>query len=605
MKKFSCITLLIFVVQSFTTFCQAQAQTESEKLNAYFDKVYLERRDMFPEWQGYQGIKDRNDEWNDDSDEMDDKVFNMRVQSLQYIKDNFDYEKLDEQTKVSYRLYEEEINQAVESRPFRYHNFPVNQMFGGHTSIPTFLINVHSIDNVADAEAYITRLQKVDVKIGQLLDGLKKRETTGIVAPAFVFPMVIEDSENIIKGFPFEKGKNDCTIMADFRKKVEALDLKKRKKKKLIVQAKKALLKVVEPAYKNLLSYLKRLEQKADGNKGAWSLPDGADLYEMRLRNTTTTDMTPEEIFETGQAEIKRIHTEMKAIMEQTGFDGDLKAFFDFMEKDEQFYFSDDDAGRAEYMKKTNEIIDGVKARLDDFFITKPKAELVVKRVEPFREKSAGKAFYSRGAPDGSRPGAYYANLYDMSQMPSYQMEALAYHEAIPGHHMQLSIAMELEGLPKFRKFGGYTAYAEGWGLYSEYAPKEMGFYEDPYSDFGRLAMELWRACRLVADVGIHKKQWTREQAIKLYADNTPNPYNDCVKMVERHFVMPSQATAYKIGMLKILDIREKAKTILGGQFDIRAFHDVVLKNGALPLSVLEEYVDEWVASLMPGEEKE
>jgi len=512
---------------------------------------------------------------------------------------------LDEQTKVSYRLYEEEINEQVASRKFRYHNFPVNQMFGEHTHIPTFLINVHQVDSVADAEAYIKRLQKIDVKIDQLIDGLKKREMMGIIAPVFVFPMVIEDTENIIKGFSFEAKADDCTIMADFRKKMEALDLKKRSQKKFLKEAKKALLNSVQPAYKNLLTYLSALQKKADGNKGAWSLPDGESLYEMQLRNTTTTNMTAEEIFETGQKEIERIHTEMKAIMKKTGFDGDLNAFFDFMEKDEQFYFSDDDEGRAGYMKKTNEIIDGITAKLDDFFITRPKAELVVKRVEPFREKSAGKAFYNQGAPDGSRPGAYYANLYDMSQMPSYQMEALAYHEAIPGHHMQLSIAMELEGLPKFRKYGHYTAYIEGWGLYSEYAPKEIGFYEDPYSDFGRLAMELWRACRLVVDVGIHKKQWTREQAIALYADNTPNPYDDCVKMVERHFVMPSQATAYKIGMLKIMELRENARASLGDQFDIRAFHDLVLKNGALPLSVLEEFVDDWVASLLTEIEEE
>jgi len=606
MKKFVQFYLSIFFVLSLLiSSLNLWAQTESEKLNDFFEKTYMDRLNMFPEWQGYEGIKDRNDEWNDDSEEMRDKDFEMQLTSLQYMKDNFDYDELEEQAKVSYRLYEEEVNEAKESRQFRYHNFPVNQMFGEHTDIPSFLINVHSIDNVSDAEAYIKRLQKVTIKIGQLVDGLKLRAEMGIVAPAFVFPMVIEDCDNIIKGFPFETKADDCTIMADFRKKVTALDLGKKQQKKLLKEAKKALLSSVKPAYENLLTYLAALQKKADGNNGAWSLPNGKAFYEMALRNTTTTNMTPEEIFETGQAEIERIHGEMKTIMKQTGFEGDLTAFFDFMKKDEQFYFSDDEAGREDYMKRTNEIIEGITARLDDLFITKPKADLEVKRVEPFREKSAGKAFYNRGAPDGSRPGTYYANLYDMKQMPWYQMEALAYHEAIPGHHMQISIAMELAGLPKFRKYGGYTAYVEGWGLYSEFVPKEIGFYEDPYSDFGRLAMELWRACRLVADVGIHKKQWTREKAIALYADNTPNPYDDCVKMVERHFVMPSQATAYKIGMLKILELREKAKVALGNNFDIRAFHDVVLKNGALPLSVLEEYTDEWVETLMPEEKPE
>jgi len=604
MKKFLQFFTGILVVQIFLVLNikSIHAQSESEKINEFFEKTYMERLHMFPEWMGYQGIKDRNDEWNDDSDEMWDKEYEVQVAALKYMKANFDYDKLDEQAKVSYRLFEEEVNEEIANREFRYHNFPVNQMYGEHTNIPSFLINVHRVDSLTDAQAYIKRLQKVDVKLEQLVDGLKKREELGIIAPAFAFPKVIEDCNNIIKGFPFEAETDDCTIMADFREKVEALNLEKEQQAQLLQEAKKALIETLKPSYENLLTYLSALQKKAEDNKGAWSLPNGEAFYEMALHNTTTTNMTPDEIFETGQQEVERIHSEMKAIMEQTGFEGTLKEFFDFMEKDEKFYYGNDDTGREGYMKRTNEIIDGITARLDDLFIIKPKGELEVKRVEPFREKSAGKAFYNRGAPDGSRPGTYYANLYDMTQMPSYQMEALAYHEAIPGHHMQISIAMELEGLPKFRKFGGYTAYVEGWGLYSEFVPKEIGFYEDPYSDFGRLAMELWRACRLVADVGIHAKQWTREKAIALYADNTPNPYDDCVKMVERHFVMPSQATAYKIGMLKILELRENAKETLGDKFDIRAFHDVVLKNGALPLSVLEEYVDEWVASLMPME---
>ena len=267
------------------------------------------------------------------------------------------------------------------------------------------------------------------------------------------------------------------------------------------------------------------------------------------------------------------------------------------MRDDKQFYKPETDEGREEYLQENRDVIENMKTRLPELFLTLPKADLTVKRVETFREKSAGKAFYNRPAPDGSRPGIYYVNLYKMSEMPTYQMEALAYHEGIPGHHMQLAISQELEGLPKFRKFGGYTAHTEGWGLYSEYLPKEIGLYSDPYSDFGRLAMEIWRACRLVVDTGIHSKKWTREQGIEFYGKNTPNPAGDTVKMVERHVVMPSQATAYKIGMLKILELREKSKKTLGDKFDLREFHDVVITNGALPLNILEELVDEWVAS--------
>jgi len=223
------------------------------------------------------------------------------------------------------------------------------------------------------------------------------------------------------------------------------------------------------------------------------------------------------------------------------------------------------------------------------------QAEMIVKAVEKFREQSAGKAFYQRAAPDGSRPGTYYANTYKMRMMPKYQMEALAYHEGIPGHHMQISIAQELDGLPKFRKYGGYTAYTEGWGLYSEFIPKEMGFYSDPYSDFGRLAMELWRSCRLVVDTGIHAKKWTREKSIRYYLDNTPNDELDCIKMVERHIVYPSQATAYKIGMNKIIELRNEVRASLGDDFDIRYFHETILSNGAVPLNILEQFINEMI----------
>ena len=283
--------------------------------------------------------------------------------------------------------------------------------------------------------------------------------------------------------------------------------------------------------------------------------------------------------------------------MKSVGFEGSLQDFFTFLKEDPQFTYEDSDAGRQAYLDEATRMIDVMKTRLDDVFLKKPKADLEVVRVESFREKSAGKAFYNRPAQDGSRPGRYYANLYQITDMPKYQMEALAYHEGIPGHHMQLAIAQELEGVPTFQKFGSVTAYTEGWGLYSEYLPKEMGFYEDPYSDFGRLAMEIWRAARLVVDTGLHHKKWTRQEAIDYLLENTPNPENDCIKAIERYIVMPGQATAYKIGMLKILELREGARTSLGDKFDIREFHDVVLETGPVPLDILEERVGNWVKS--------
>ena len=293
----------------------------------------------------------------------------------------------------------------------------------------------------------------------------------------------------------------------------------------------------------------------------------------------------------------------MTTIKNQVGFDGTLQEFFVYMrsDPDNKFSYPNTDAGRAAYLDEAVAIIETMKGRLDELFYTKPKAALIVKRVEPFREKAAGKAFYQRPALDGSRPGTYYANLYDMANMPIYQMEALAYHEGIPGHHMQRALSQELEGLPSFRVYGSATAYTEGWGLYSEFIPKEMGFYDDPYSDFGRLAMELWRAARLVVDTGIHDKQWTRQEAVDYLLTNTPNPEGDCRSAIDRYIVMPGQATAYKIGMLKILELRARAQEALGDDFDIRGFHDVILANGPVPLAILEENIDLWIAESKAG----
>jgi uncharacterized protein (DUF885 family) len=306
--------------------------------------------------------------------------------------------------------------------------------------------------------------------------------------------------------------------------------------------------------------------------------------------------MTPDEVHALGLAEVARIQSEMQAIMQATGFKGDLKAFFDYLRTDQRFYKPNTDAGRAAYLAEATAAIDKMRADLPKVFNTFPKSEMIVKAVEPFREQSAGKAFYSQPSEDGARPGTYYANLYRMQDMPVYQMEALAFHEGIPGHHMQIAIAQELTGVPDFRKYGDYTAFSEGWGLYSEFLPKEMGYYQDPYADFGRLSMEIWRAARLVVDTGLHHKQWPREQAVQYLLENTPNPEGDCRKAIDRYIVMPGQATAYKVGMLKIVELREAAKAELGPAFDLAAFHDVVLRDGALPLAILEENVEAWVA---------
>ena len=570
-------------------------QSEVEKANALFEEVFMNGVMRSPVYQTYMGIKKDYDKWDDDSEERALEDLAIAKKDLVRLT-AIDRSKLDANTQVSYDLMKQRLEDGIADFKWRYHNYPVNQMFGTHSMVPAFLINQHQVTSVEDAKAYISRLNGVTKVFDQLIDSLEIRAQKGIIAPKFVFPHVIESSKNIIKGAPFEKG-DDSTLLADFKRKVNKLEIADSEKAALINEATEALKTAIKPSYNKLINYLAKLEKKADTRDGAWKFPEGEAFFNNALARTTTTDLTAKEIHEIGLAEVARIHDEMREIKDKVGFKGDLKAFMEFMKTDKQFYLPNTDEGKEKYLKDATAMIDNMKSRLDELFIVKPKADMIVKRVEAFREKAAGKAFYQQPAPDGSRPGIYYANLYDMEAMPTYQMEALAYHEGIPGHHMQIAIAQELEGVPKFRKFGGYTAYIEGWGLYSELVPKEMGLYEDPYSDFGRLAMELWRACRLVVDTGIHAMKWTRQEGIDYYVNNTPNAKSDGVKMVERHIVMPSQATAYKVGMLKILELREDAKKELGDKFDIRQFHDVVLKNGPVPLNVLEKFVDEWVAS--------
>ncbi len=573
------------------------AETESDRLNAFFAETFAAELARSPEKQTSLGIKTDYDKWDDRSEAAAHRDLRRWTSDLEQLRSEFDFAKLDEQTKVSYRLFEYDSEKRIEGHAWRHHNYPVNQMHGAQAEVPAFLINYHKVDSRSDAEAYVQRLRGVGPLFEELERGLATRAKLGIIPPAFVYPHVIRDCENILVGKPFDDGPADSTLLEDFRGKVNGLSLPEEDKARLLSEASSALTETVFPAYKSLAAYLKDEMQRAGKDDGVWRLPKGREFYRFALARTTSTKMTASEIHELGLSEVERIHGEMRAIMTETGFSGTLSEFFEFMRTDSQFYLSNDEAGRAQYLAQATQIIDTMRTRLDELFITKPKAEIVVKRVEAFREQSAGKAFYGQPSLDGSRPGTYYANLYRMERMPTYQMEALAYHEGIPGHHMQIAIAQELESLPDFRRHGGYTAYVEGWGLYSEYFPREMGLYKDPYSNFGRLAMELWRACRLVVDTGIHEKKWTRQEAINYLKANTPNPMGDVVNAIERYIVMPSQATAYKIGMNEILRLRENAREKLGERFDIREFHEVVLSNGSVPLPILSDLVAAWIGS--------
>jgi len=593
-KSITWLTLPLVAAAILLAACGPQ-QSPSEQANATFDALFDESLKTSPEFMTYLGMRERYDEWDDNSEQAYQDSVALTEKHLETLK-AIDASALDKVSALSLKLYKQRLENGLEDTQWRYHGYPVNQMFGTHSSIPSFLINQHLIANPDEARAYVARVKAVPLVLDELISDLSIRADKGIIAPKFVFAHSIRDSQNIIAGIG-EESEEENPLVADFKAKVDKLALEESVAAQLMTELNAALVNQFVPAYEKLIATLEQLEARSEGNFGVWKLPDGADYYANALQRITTTDLTADQIHELGLSEVARIHDEMRAIMQQVEFDGDLQAFFEFMRTDPQFYLDNSEEGRAAYIAEADRIIADMNSRLDELFITKPKADLIVKAVEPFREKSAGRAFYQRAAPDGSRPGTYYANLYRMEDMPTYDLEALAYHEGIPGHHMQGSISQEQDALPKFRRFGGYTAYSEGWGLYSEFIPKEMGLYTDPYSDFGRLSMELWRACRLVVDTGVHHKRWTREQAINYLNDNTSSSEEANTKAIERYMVMPGQATAYKVGMLKILELREKARAELGEQFDIRAYHDVVLGNGAVPLNVLEDLVAEWVAA--------
>ena len=576
-------------------FVAACTPNEPKPAGEIFDELFMESLRESPEYMAYLGMRERYDEWNDYSQASFDRSVAMSKDQLARLR-AIDAEGLDKSEALSLTLYSQRLENGLADTQWRYHGYPVNQMFGVHSSIPSFLINQHLIANKAEAEAYIARVRAVPEVLSHVIEDLNIRADQGIIAPKFVFPHSIRDSQNIIAGIGDDAGAEQNPLVEDFKAKLDKLELDDSLRADLLAQLNQALAEQFAPAYRELIVTLQALGERSEGNFGVWSLPNGAAYYANALKRITTTDMTPDQIHQLGLDEVARIQDEMRGIMQQVGFEGDLQAFFEFMRSDPQFYLPDTDEGRQAYLDEAARVIDEMEGRLDELFYSKPKARAMIKAVEAFREKSAGRAFYQRPAEDGSRPGTYYANLYRMQDMPTYDLEALAYHEGIPGHHMQGTISQEQQGLPMFRRHGGYTAYSEGWGLYSEYIPKEMGLYSNPYSDFGRLSMEIWRACRLVVDTGLHHKRWTREEAIDYLTANTSSSVVANTKAIERYMIMPGQATAYKVGMLKILELREKARTALGDQFDIRGYHELVLSNGAVPLNVLETLVDDWVA---------
>jgi len=425
---------------------------------------------------------------------------------------------------------------------------------------------------------------------------MREQAGRGIVPLRMVFKPAREDAAKVITGAPFAAG-SDSTLLADFRKKVTALDATAAEKSALIAQAQAALSGPFKRGFATLFAALNEIEPKATGNNGAWSLPNGAAFYEARLAQNTTTNLTADQIHRIGLQQVAAIRGEMERVKPRIGYKGSLESFFDNVRTNPEFKFPNTAEGREQYLAQARTVIARMMAAAPRWFHTLPKAPLEVRAVEKWREGTASVAFYNRPAPDGSRPGIYYVNLADMNQVQKIQLEGIAVHEGAPGHHFQIARAQELPNLPKFRRFGGYSAYNEGWGLYTERLAKEMGGYADPYSEFGMLSLQMWRAIRLVTDTGLHSKRWSRERAVNYFRNNSSLSQGDIDREVNRYINNPGQATSYMIGQLKIAELRKKSQSALGSKFDIRDFHEVILGSGPVPLGVLEEEVGRYIAT--------
>lgn len=486
------------------------------------------------------------------------------------------------------------LDMLDEFEKYQYHDYPFNQMSGAQSGFPSFMDSQHAISNVESVQHYISRLSESKRFYTQSLEGMRIREQKNIYPPTFVIQRVLDE----MKGF-IGKAAAENILYTSLAKKIDESELiNAEQKSDFLAQAETEIENTVYPAYEMLIEYFEGIKGKTSSNDGIWQIPQGDEVYKLALRFLTTSDYSAEEIHNIGLGEVDRIQAEILTILASEGFDvsNGFTSAINELAAQEHFYYPDTDEGREQILADYQLILDEINDGLGDSFSMRPKAGMEVKRIPLFKEKTAPGAYYQQPSMDGSRPGAFFANLYDIKATPKYGMRTLAYHEGIPGHHFQIAIAMELEGLPIFRTLSVFTAYVEGWALYTEYLAWELGFQDEPYDNIGRLQAELFRAVRLVVDTGIHDKRWTREEAISYMLANTGMAESDVTSEIERYIVIPGQATAYKVGMMKILEVRQKAKDALGDRFELGEFHDVVLKNGAVPLDILERLVDKWIA---------
>ena len=498
---------------------------------------------------------------------------------------------LSPRARLQQRVFIGQQQLLLERYRWRHHLYPLNQIVGPHVDVPRTLAN-HPLRSGADLDGWFARLDAVPAHLDGLVGQLDLAAARGIHLPKSVYPLLIGQARGIVRDDP---------VRVDFERRLAALELAEPARAAAQARLNAALQDRVHPAYLRLVATLERQAPDGRTDGGAWQLPDGDAFYAFLLRQFTTTDLTAEQVHALGLAEVERTHREMRELMQRIGETGELRAFLQRLKSDPRFYLTDDEAGRAAYLERARGIVERMQAKLPEYFLKPPALPLEIQVTEPYRAAGAPSGFYEAGTPDGSRPGVVYLNLQRLDTRPLYDLEALLYHEALPGHHLQISSILVDESIPRLRKVNRWwqdTAFVEGWALYTERLGKEMGFYQDPYSDFGRITAELWRATRLVVDTGLHSKRWTREQAIRYLDENTPSPRASNESAVDRYLAVPGQATAFTVGMLRIREERERARQALGDRFDLRQFHAVVLENGYVPLWALSEAVDRWIVQV-------
>jgi uncharacterized protein (DUF885 family) len=567
-------------------------------LNLFYEKVFAQVLFEEPELLSSVGLVERfgitghNAKLGDVSPAHQQRFFDRAKKNLEDLR-AYPLEKQNPSQRLSTQILDWFLAREIEGEKYQWHNYPVNQLFGVQNEFPSFMANTHRLLAPRDCEYYRQRLNAVGTKFDQLLESLKVREQKGILPPRFVVEKVLAEMNNFVAQPAAEN-----ILATSFKTRVAKIDgMTDEQRAAFQKRIETAITDHVYPAYHKLIDYFNDVLPKTTTDDGVWKLPDGDAFYAYALRSNTTTTLKPEEVHDLGLREVARIEAEMRALLDANGYAGrPIGEAMDALGKDPRFLFPNDDKGRADALAEYTRLIDDAIERSRLLFATVPKAKIEVQRVPIFKESTAPGAYYNGASMDRTRPGTFYANLRDMNEIPKWSMRTLAYHEGVPGHHWQIATAQELKGLPQFRKLIPFTAYQEGWALYTEWLAKEAGWYDgDPFGNLGRLQAELFRAVRLVVDTGIHSKRWPREQAIAYMREKTGMGEKEVTAEIERYIVNPGQACAYKVGMLKIQELRKRAQSELGAKFDQRQFHEVVLKNGALPLDILEEQVNAYI----------